>query len=384
MRIYQFSQQGKRKNNEDSYGINDVLLTVCDGMGGHNYGERASAFVVEQMLKSNKKLQSLSKTDIQQQLNHVQTALNQLLEKEPELEKMGTTFTGIFKTQDVWYAAHIGDSRIYLFRPSENKLWHTWDHSLVGDLMRMHEITLEAGRFHPMSNRISKAIIAQKEEKIASASIVKMDELKEGDILLLCSDGVVEAWGDWELVQLFADESLTFEEKCQKLAKQCDDISKDNNTAIIAEIQESDAFSYGQNDELEWTSFEEIEADYQQYLRDNGLDENQVEEEPQVTDDQYSIDETPEERINNSSSKSSRTMWIGITALLGVLIIILLCFFMPKIKNAIKKENPSIEKRESTVGAGKDKPSKQKSKSATITNKDTKHSENDKSDESDD
>ena len=277
MKINQFSQQGKRSNNEDSLGTSAGLLTVCDGMGGHNYGERASAFVKEAMLKVFAEPKQLGKIDIQQQLNQVQTDLNLLLENEPELEKMGTTFTGVFITPDVWYAAHIGDSRIYLFRPSEQKLWHTWDHSLVGELMRTREITIEAGRFHPMSNRISKAIIAQKDGKPVSASIVKIDELKAGDIFLLCSDGVVEGWGDWELVQLFSDESLSFEQKCKKLAQQCNAKSKDNNTAIIAEIEEGDAFSYGSDDELDWTTFAEVEADYNQYVKDN----EEVEEEPQ-------------------------------------------------------------------------------------------------------
>ena len=182
---------------------------------------------------------------------------------------MGTTFTGVFITPDVWYAAHIGDSRIYLFRPSEQKLWHTWDHSLVGELMRTKEITVEAGRFHPMSNRISKAIMAQKDGKLANASIVRIDELKKGDILLLCSDGVIEAWGDWELVKLFSDESHSFERKCEKLQKQCAEKSKDNNSAIVVEMEEKDAFSFGTNEELKWTTFAEVEADYQQYVKDN-------------------------------------------------------------------------------------------------------------------
>ena len=268
MKIIQFSQIGKRSNNEDSLGTSAALLTVCDGMGGHNFGERASAFVKEAMLQAFAEPQPIGKMEIQQQLNQVQADLNQLLEKEPELEKMGTTFAGVFITPDVWYAAHIGDSRIYLFRPLEQKLWHTWDHSLVGELMRTKEITIEAGRFHPMSNRIAKAIIAQKDGKPASASIVKINELKPGDIFLLCSDGVVEGWGDWELVQLFSDTSLSFEQKCKKLAQQCNEKSKDNNTAIIAEVEETDAFSFGTNEELEWTTFAEVEADYQKYISD--------------------------------------------------------------------------------------------------------------------
>ena len=283
MKIQQFSQIGKRSNNEDSLGTNGGLLTVCDGMGGHNFGERASAYVVQYMLQAFEQPRPIGKMDIQQQLNKVQIDLNQLLEKEPELENMGTTFTGIFITPDVWYAAHIGDSRIYLFRPSEKKLWHTWDHSLVGELMRTKEITVEAGRFHPMSNRIAKAIIAKKDGKPVSASIVKMDELKAGDVFLLCSDGVVEGWGDLELVKLFSDTSLSFEQKCKKLSQQCNDKSKDNNTALIVEIEESDAFSFGHNEEVEWTTFAEVEADYQKYLKDQGEDSPSEEPTPQPT-----------------------------------------------------------------------------------------------------
>lgn len=304
MKINQFSQIGKRNNNEDSLGTSAALLTVCDGMGGHNYGERASAFVKEAMLKAFAEPKPLGKMEIQQQLNTVQTDLNQLLETEPELEKMGTTFTGVFRTPDVWFAAHIGDSRIYLFRPSEQKLWHTWDHSLVGELMRTKEITVEAGRFHPMSNRISKAIIAQKDGKPASASIVKIDELKAGDIFLLCSDGVVEGWGDLELVKLFSDDSLSFEQKCKKLAEQCNAKSKDNNTAIVAEIEEGDAFSYGNNDELEWTTFAEVEADYNQYVKDN---EEVKDEEPQLVSQKPVTPETPKAQGENPKPNAPKT-----------------------------------------------------------------------------
>mgnify|MGYP002624101637 CR=1 FL=1 len=334
MKIQQFSQQGKRSNNEDSLGTNECLLTVCDGMGGHNYGERASAFVKDAMLKAFAEVHPMGKMEIQQQLNMVQSDLNHLLETEPELERMGTTFTGIFRTPDVWYAAHIGDSRIYLFRPSEQKLWHTWDHSLVGELMRTHEITIEAGRFHPMSNRISKAIIAQKEGKPSSASIVKIDELKAGDVLLLCSDGVIEAWSDRELVQLFSDSNLSFEQKCKRLAKQCNDNSKDNNTAIIAMIEEEDAFSYGTNEELEWTTFDEVEDDYRQYLKDNG-----EEDESSGDDEEEEENETDGYADEMESGEPRRRHWGIVIGVLVVAALLLLGLWLPH-KNKADKANP--------------------------------------------
>lgn len=266
MKVFSFSQQGKRSNNEDYCDYNERLWMVCDGVGGHVSGERASRFVVENMLNEfQQEVPGLNKKKIQECLDKVQVSLNHVLDSEPELERMGTTFTGIFKTDTYWYAAHIGDSRIYLFRPAEKKLWHTWDHSLVGEMMRHHDITREEGRFHPMSNRISKAIIANTEGKINTASIATIDELNPGDFFLLCSDGVVEAWGDQELTHLFSDPNLTFEQKGEKLREQCGRLSKDNNTALLLQVEAADAFSFGHNEELTWVSFQEIDADYQAY-----------------------------------------------------------------------------------------------------------------------
>ena len=318
MKIFNFSQLGKRGNNEDNYGITAGLITVCDGMGGHNFGERASQYVVDYMKQNFEQPKALNKMDIQQKLNDVQLGLNGLLEKEPELDKMGTTFTGIFITPDVWYAAHIGDSRIYMFRPSEQKLWHTWDHSLVGELMRTHEITIEAGRFHPMSNRISKAIIAHKDGKPASASIVKIDELKAGDVFLLCSDGVVESWGDYDLIKLFSDTSINFEEKCEKLRQQCEENSKDNNTAVMIEIEEKDVFKYGTNDELEWTTFAAVEDDYNQYLKDNEQESEQQEEFQQQEEVKKPVVEDYEEKGKFKKNKTLIYLIIALIIGLGV------------------------------------------------------------------
>jgi len=278
MKTESFTHTGKRSNNEDCKGSNERLWMVCDGVGGHVSGERASQFVVDGMLKLFAQDETdLKKATIEERLIQVQEELNAVLDREPELEKMGTTFTGVFKTKNFWYAAHIGDSRIYLFRPSEKKLWHTWDHSLVGELMKNHDITREDGRFHPMSNRISKAIIANSDNKVQRPDIVKIDELRAGDIFLLCSDGVVEAWGDHELVDLFEKTEMTLENKCNIIEKQCNQLSKDNNTALLIEIEAGDAFSIGngENEELKWVTFQDIRDDFKEYERKQQSEEEQ-------------------------------------------------------------------------------------------------------------
>ncbi|MBO4645561.1 MAG: serine/threonine-protein phosphatase [Bacteroidales bacterium] len=309
MKIESFSQLGKRSNNEDSLGYSEHVLMVCDGVGGHVSGERASGFVIQEMLKHfEQPIPDLGKETIQQMLDITQKDMNALLEKEPELEKMGTTFTGIFPTPQGWFAAHIGDSRIYLYRPAEEKLWHTWDQSLVGEMMRYHDITLEAGRFHPMSNRISNAIIANSTGKISKAAIVRIDELKAGDIFLLCSDGVVEGWGDSELIELMADNSLSLAQKRDKMAAQCAELSRDNNTAMLVEIEEGDAFSIGRNEELEWTTFQDIRDDFALYLKQQQEAEEETAEEDDFTAAVTAAGNTPNTSAPDTSAQNTQSV----------------------------------------------------------------------------
>ncbi len=269
MIINKFSQIGKRENNEDFLGNNNNVIIVCDGMGGHTAGEIASKFVVEKMLLYTQN--EFSKENIQNYLNKVQQELNQLLEKNPEQAKMGTTFTALFKSNNAFYIAHIGDSRVYFVRPSKKNIWHTWDHSLVGELTRTKEITREAARHHSMSNRISRAITANQEDKTAKADIVKIDELEKGDVFLLCTDGVSEAWQEHELTRLLCDTNLSLNKKTEIIKQQCDKLSKDNNTAYLIEIEDADVISVGNNAEINWFSQTYFDEDYKKYLQTNKI-----------------------------------------------------------------------------------------------------------------
>lgn len=261
MKFTSFTHIGTRQNNEDSLGHSKHAFIVCDGMGGHTSGEVASKFVVEEVLKSVENLIEFSKESIAEILEEVQVNLNKKLETQPELLKMGTTFTGVFFAKDKVFVAHIGDSRVYLVRPSTQKIWHTWDHSLVGGLMQSGEITREKGRLHPMSNRISKAITANDKGKTVKPDIVQINSLQKGDLFLLCSDGVNEGWKEHELMHLLCDLELSSREKLNKIEKQCAVESRDNNTAILIEIEGSDVVNH-KDDELSWLTLEDFDADY--------------------------------------------------------------------------------------------------------------------------
>ena len=267
MKTISYSHIGTRQNNEDSFGSNKTSFVVCDGMGGHTSGEVASKLVVDEVLQLIKKEQPvISKEAIEEFLEKVQVSLNKKLETQPELLKMGTTFTGVFFRKEGLYVSHIGDSRVYVVRPSEEKIWHTWDHSLVGGLMKSGEITREKGRLHPMSNRISKAITANDKRKTVTADIVRFDSIQKGDLILLCTDGVNEAWKEHELMGLLCDTNLTTSEKLKQVEVQCAKESRDNNTAILLEIEEVDEIDNGNNEEISWFALNDFTNDYATHL----------------------------------------------------------------------------------------------------------------------
>jgi len=319
MKTRSYSHIGTRAKNEDSFGVSKTVFIVCDGMGGHTSGEVASNFVVNELLKLVKNAkQEFTKDSILNLLEKVQVQLNQKLELHPEYAKMGTTFTGLFLNKKNAFVAHIGDSRVYVVRPSEEKIWHTWDHSLVGGLMQSGEITRETGRLHPMSNRISKAITANEKGKTIQPTITEFNNLQKGDLVFLCSDGVHEAWQEHELVKLVCNTSLSVDEKISRIKTQCTKESRDNNTAILLEIEEKDAFDNGNNKEVNWIPSAYFEEDYATFLaqQKEETDEEELLIEPEV-------EETPKHFKKEKLKLSHKYIYI----VLAIIIILILVFF---------------------------------------------------------
>jgi serine/threonine protein phosphatase PrpC len=259
--------QGKRENQEDSFGfVENILYVVCDGVGGHAKGEVASKFIVDFITQNLDVLEKeLSKNTIEQYVVQSQHLLNRTIEQDPSAEGMGTTLAAVLRGPQGMFVMHIGDSRVYLVRPSTQQIWHTWDHSLVGNLMQMGEITREHGRFHPQGNRISRAILANSKDKTATPEITKVTHVEPGDIFLICSDGVTEAWSEFELMKLLCNTQLSLDEKRNSIAEVCSANSRDNNTAILLEIDQNSAFFLGENEELQWLSLADFKADFEEY-----------------------------------------------------------------------------------------------------------------------
>lgn len=261
MKIFKHQHIGKRQNQEDSFGYNKNAFVICDGVGGHQKGEIASDFITKALLKKTEQEAFKSIEETHEFIKNLQSNLNKQLDKNPKWEGMGTTLVGFFKIAECWYAVHIGDSRLYWAKPGINKIWHTWDHSFVAQLVKAGDITREDARSHPRNNEIQKAIIAKKEkENPYNPEITLLSPIKKGDLILLCSDGVNEAWSDYELSKVLLDKKADTEKIAETIFSKSKKEANDNNTAILIEINTD--ISCKEPKTKGWILLEELKNDF--------------------------------------------------------------------------------------------------------------------------
>jgi len=215
--ILAFSNVGKvRKANEDDWGVAKTpsgnLFVVCDGMGGHVGGQKASSLAVESIIEYFKK--EKYPNPIQALNDALQFANMQILgfaNKTPEFKGMGTTACILLLQGDEAYIAHVGDSRIYLYLGKEKQLHRiTKDHSFVQTLVDAGEITDEEAEHHPNKNRILKALGIKPELQPTCSE--KPILPKNGDIFLICTDGLNGMISD-NIIETILTLNTTIEQK---------------------------------------------------------------------------------------------------------------------------------------------------------------------------
>lgn len=245
---YNLQELGQRQNQEDSMfpvlgksTVNDRLFILCDGMGGHEKGEVASATVCEVM--SNTILSRwnpdgpLSDGLLQQAIENAFDALDE--KDNGEEKKMGTTMTFVCFHSEGITVAHIGDSRVYQLRPATKNepariVFQTRDHSLVNDLIKIGEITEEEAKNHPQKNVITRAMQPCQSHR-AKADIAHLTDIQPGDYFYMCSDGMLEQTTDENLLFIVTNPKSSDKEKIEMLRNVTEE-NKDNHTAHLIYI----------------------------------------------------------------------------------------------------------------------------------------------------
>ena len=229
----------KRQLNEDfvcakteKIGALPNFFIIADGMGGHKAGERASKETVEIMLES---LSKNENADAKECLSNALRAANfrvfQDANGSEELEGMGTTAVAATILGTKLCAMNVGDSRLYVISQGEIRQI-TMDHSLVEEMVRKGVLPKEKARNHPKKNIITRAV--------GVSPIVEPDffevELKAGDKVLMCSDGLSNMLEDEELRGI-AESKGSLEEKARLLIDAANvNGGKDNISVILIEI----------------------------------------------------------------------------------------------------------------------------------------------------
>jgi len=187
-----------RSANQDSFFADDSqrLYLVADGMGGHAGGEIASGLCVEiipNYVRDQQAVFELCTSHPDQRIanalassiNFASTKIYEKALENPKLKGMGTTATVLKIIGNYAYIAHVGDSRCYLVRCGY--IYQiTNDHSLVSEQVRAGILSKEEAEQHHLRNVITRSVGYQEEEDVDTTSF----ELEDGDLILLCSDGL--------------------------------------------------------------------------------------------------------------------------------------------------------------------------------------------------
>jgi len=242
------SDKGKvRNNNEDSYLLEPLfgLAIVADGMGGHNSGEVASSLAVK---VTRDKYESMKRTGLKpnpyndkltlesNQLGFAVQLANSVIYEAgnagAENKGMGTTLSAALLNKTRICLAHIGDSRIYLWRMGAMQQL-TEDHSLVMDHVRKGLLTKEQAEASPLQNILTRALGAQ---KTPAVDLVET-ELEEGDRLLLCTDGLFKAVKEPRLAETLQAEPDDAKACASLVAEANANGGPDNVTVIIGTVR---------------------------------------------------------------------------------------------------------------------------------------------------
>lgn len=229
----------QRRMNQDYVFTSDIpvgplpnLYIVADGMGGHNAGDYASRYTVDSVAAAvagaDGKSVDASRI-LNEALQEANEGLRRLAAEDPDLFGMGTTFVCASVRDGRLLAANVGDSRLYVLRRPARIRQLTVDHSYVEELVQAGRLDRETARTLPEKNIITRAIGA---EDTLAVDFFRED-LTDGDLLLLCSDGLTNMLTDDRIVQIvFSFRSL--EEAADRLIYEANMAGgKDNISAVL-------------------------------------------------------------------------------------------------------------------------------------------------------
>lgn len=206
----------------------DNLFIVADGMGGHQAGDFASRFVVENLVDffeisyPDRDIHGILKEGIRK----VNRSLYECASKDPKLNGTGSTLVLATIKGSVLYVANIGDSRLYLLRDELEQI--TRDHSYVEELVAMGKLKRGSRDYLENKNIITRAVGVSEEVDTDLFAL----KLKRGDQILMCSDGLSNMVDELEIEYIIRSEDGA-EAKAKALVAAANRSGGQDNISVI-------------------------------------------------------------------------------------------------------------------------------------------------------
>jgi serine/threonine protein phosphatase PrpC len=231
----------QRSANEDAYFVRSPVYAVADGMGGAQAGEVAAgiaAKVFEEHFPDG--------VDPEGELTLIASEANrriyELARSDSSRSGMGTTLTGAVVADDEVSIVHVGDSRAYLLRDGELRQL-TRDHSLVEELRRRGQLTVEEAEEHPQRSIITRALGPEAEVELD----VHTHQARSGDVFLICSDGLTSMVREETLHEILT-KNRSLEAAVDRLVEEANRAGgRDNITVVLFRLGEESAADAAQS-----------------------------------------------------------------------------------------------------------------------------------------
>lgn len=203
------------------------LFIVADGMGGHNAGDFASDFtvktIVEEVEASFEKNPSII---FEKAVNVANRKLREIAASDAAKRGMGTTVVAATCMGKYLQVANVGDSRLYVVNDTITQI--TTDHSYVEEMIRRGNLQRENARSNPNKNIITRAVGAKNEVQVD----IYVMELKPGDLILMCSDGLSNMLEDEEM-RMIIKRQRDIIEMAEQLVKAANDNGGKDNISVV-------------------------------------------------------------------------------------------------------------------------------------------------------
>jgi PPM family protein phosphatase len=218
----------KRRRNEDSFVVAPPLFAVADGMGGAQGGEVASKLAAA----------ALEDTDAgavggeERVVALIQEANRRVYERsnaDPAASGMGTTITAALVEGTRVTFGHVGDSRAYLVRDGVMEQL-TEDHSLVNELMKSGKLSPEEAKTHPQRSVITRALGTDPDVDVDTFVV----EAKEGDLFVICSDGLTSMVADEDILELLEKHRDDLDRAAKSLVAAANRAGGEDNITVVA------------------------------------------------------------------------------------------------------------------------------------------------------